>query len=217
VRSANVLLIPLLALLALTPACGDDEPPAAQRGFGPGGAKKAGGGKAPASKKGKTAALRPAAQVPDELRRGFDKVAFVPDPTGDVNRDPFRPFLFNPAPGARDDAAVRREDVCQKRVIAPDHGYRQLRLVGVVLRGTRSYALFTDPRKHGHIANRGDCLSKDKVRVKHIGADRVTLTIQGDAPPGAPAPPPRDEVILLHPRELAITEDDLRGGDDEDE
>jgi hypothetical protein len=88
---------------------------------------------------------------------------------------------------------------------------RDLRLMGIVLRGTRSYALFRDSAAFGHIVKRGDCLGKEKARVETIGAGFVRLKVTPEAPPGAPAPAPETRDIALHPEEIAIEADDTGG------
>jgi hypothetical protein len=144
--------------------------------------------------------------VAAEYRRDLTKDDFVKDASGDYNRDPFRSYLLK----AKDTSSTAGsgqsggKDECTKGIVADQYGLRDLKLVGVVLRGTMTYALFTDSQNFGHIANRGDCVSKDRARLREIGADRVMLEIRGDAPPGAPAPPARDEIWRLHPEELEL-------------
>lgn len=168
-----------------------------------------GPGGPPGSKMG-VGTLAQYAKVPLELRKDLDKSVFTPDPTGDVNRDPFRSYLIDLAQVAgrkKTETIDGAVDECAKTgIVAPKYGLRDLKLSGIVLRGTRSYALFTDGQLLGHSAARGDCLSKEKARIKDIGADRVTIEIRGEAPPGAPAPAPREEVWRLFPDELDVTE-----------
>lgn len=172
---------------------------------------------APAKKKGKTERLVIYEKVPAELRRVLGVADFQPDATGDINRDPFFPFFAqvkgaatNPPPSATARGGPDRRDECRNRTVAGSVSLRDLRLIGIVLRGTRSYALFRDNRAVGHWANRGDCLGKDLARVKDVGNDRVIIEVQGDPPPtGGAAPEPREEVILLHPKELELTEEEL--------
>lgn len=204
-------------------ACGGSDPPPARAEAKPAnaeakpaaqsGGKGGKGGKA----KGKRASLQVYDKVPDALRKELTRADFLADPTGDINRDPFRSYLVQPA-AAQKAQTNASEDECARRTIAPKYGLRDLKLAGVVMKGTQSYALFIDGQKLGHIAHRGDCISKERVRLKDIGADRVILEVRGDAPPGAPAPPPRDEVWRLHPSELELTDDQLNPGakDEED-
>ena len=204
----------LLSILcaALLGGCGDDKP--VSRG-GVAGAKKAdptnpntgssGGGAAKDKKGAKVAVLQTYPKVSDEFRRSLDKADFAPDPSGDLNRDPFRSYLIDLSQAAKGRKGETIHDECQEKgIVAENFGLRDLKLTGIVLRGTRSYALFTDSQSLGHTANRGDCISKERARVKDVGADRVTLEIRGQAPPGAPAPPPREEVWKIYPQELEI-------------
>jgi Tfp pilus assembly protein PilP len=211
-----------LVLVTLLSACGDDPPP--QRG----GAKPKAGEKKDATNpqtgnEAKSGAARPAKpgntkgpvplqtypKVAEEFRKALDKLDFAPDPSGDVNRDPFRSYLIDLAQvqgkGKKAPGEEGIQDECVGRgIVAENYGLRDLRLTGIVHRGTRTWALFTDSQNLGHNAKRGDCLSKERARVKDIGADRVTVEIRGQAPPGAPAPPPREEVWRLYPDELDI-------------
>jgi hypothetical protein len=206
---------------ALLGACGGDSKPP-QRGVtnkpkkdpaspeAGGGAKPAGGGgAAPAGAKGKPPVkLQTYAKVVEEYRRKLEKADFSPDPTGDVNRDPFRSYLIDlsqvTGKGKKQGEQALEDECEEKGVVAENYGLRDLRLVGIVLRGTKTYAMFTDNQNRGHIANRGNCLSKERARVKDIGTDRVTLEIRGQAPPGAPAPAPREEQWLLDPNALDL-------------
>lgn len=201
-----------LAASLLVSACGGDDKPAPKRENKVAAASNAG---APTTTPGgpgkmKVGALAQYSKIPQELRKDLDKTAFTQDPTGDVNRDPFRSYLIDFAQSAgrkKDEAMEGQVDDCARTgVVAPKFGLRDLKLSGIVLRGTKSYALFTDGQMLGHSAARGDCVSKEKARIKDIGADRVTIEIRGEAPPGAPAPPPREEVWRLFPDELDVTQ-----------
>ena len=212
----------LILIAALIPACGDDGKSTPRGGGGGGGkaAKKDPANPATGNKpggpggKGKDGKAPPQLQtypkVAAEFRKQLEKSDFAPDATGDINRDPFRSYLIDLAQvagkgkkGAGGEDVI--EDECEEKgVVAESFGLRDLKLVGIVLRGTRTYALFTDSQNLGHTANRGDCISKERARVKDIGADRVTMEIRGQAPPGAPAPPPREEVWKLYPDELEL-------------
>jgi hypothetical protein len=88
---------------------------------------------------------------------------------------------------------------------------RDLRLIGIVLRGTRSYALFRDSAAFGHIVKRGDCLGKEKARVDSIGAGFVRLEVTPEAPPGGAAPDPQMRDIQLHPEELQLQDAETDG------
>ena len=88
--------------------------------------------------------------------------------------------------------------------MATNYSLRDLNLIGIVLRGTRSYALFRDSGGYGHIVPRGDCLGKEQARVENIGAGFVRLAVTPEAPPGAPAPAAQTRDILLYPEELSV-------------
>jgi Tfp pilus assembly protein PilP len=132
---------------------------------------------------------------------------FTPDPTGDKNRDPFRSYLVDEAATASAPGkGANVVDECEKRMVADQYGLRDLELVGIVKKGTTAYALFVDSQQVGHIARRGDCLSKDKARVKEIGQSSIVVEVRGDAPPGQPAPEPREEEWKLHPEQLDLNQ-----------
>lgn len=208
---ATIILVAFLAS-----ACGGDGGSVKKQERGGGAAKAADGkGAAPkgsAAKKGpaKKAKIEPLMvypKVPDEDRIVFTKDHFTPDAEGNRNRDPFRSYLVQPGT-AQTTAATQQqeeEDPCEKHWVAQQYGMRDLRLVGIINRGNRGYAMFVDSQRFGHIAYRGTCLSKDRVRVRDIGADCVTLLVQAEAPPGGgPAPPPHEEPRCVN-TELQIT------------
>jgi hypothetical protein len=200
--------------VALLAACGDDAPKSAPRAAAPAvnpatpsvarpqpgapGAPLGPGQKAPSP-------LFTYPKAPDKFRVTFTPDMFEPDPTGDKNRDPFRSYLVEETqtPGKTPDGP-RLEDECKNRTVADAYGLRDLHVVGIVKKGTTAYALFVDTQGFGHIAKRGDCLSKDKARIKEIGTQSITVEIRGDAPPGAPAPTPREEEWKLHPEALDL-------------
>jgi hypothetical protein len=91
-------------------------------------------------------------------------------------------------------------------MVASQYSMRDLRLVGIVSRSTRRFALFQDNGDLGHIVTRGDCVGKEKARVKDIGAGFVTLELVPDATPGQPPRAAEERSIPLYPEELAIPE-----------
>jgi hypothetical protein len=208
-----------LLLLALAAAGCEDDPPPIQRPTKPAGAP---GAKAPAPPGGKPGAPAPAAaappgkkvvglggyeKVPDALRRRLTEREFRPDPGGDENRDPFRSYVIHAGAGqsAAAPTVLDTTDNCNRdNSRASSYSLRDLRLIGIVLRGTRSYAQFRDSSNYGHIVARGDCLGKEKAVVETIGAGYVRLEVRPEAPPGAPAPPPQKRDIPLYPEEYQI-------------
>lgn len=154
------------------------------------------------------------------IRHRFTTRDFEQDLTGTENRDPFRsyvlrdPGLFSAGDGTQ---SVKASDGCKKEnmrapnPLAKDAGarasssLRDLQLKGIVLRGTKSYAVFTDRSSYGHIVKIGDCLGKEKARVSKIGAGFVELEIVQESADG-PRPVQKRE-IALHPEELQF--DDL--------
>jgi len=195
----------LLALLVAVPlglsasACGDDEPSAP-----PPPAKKK---RRASSGKGKTTALDKYDQIEDDFRRKLGESDFRPDSSGDENRDPFRSYVVRQGSVGRGTGSaitLQPTDVCTaKNSRAPGFSLRDLRLIGIVLRGTRSYAQFRDGAGFGWIVRRGDCLGKEKAIVQAVGVGSVTLEVVPDAPPNQEPPPPERKDIPLYPEELS--------------
>ena len=212
-KIARVLAVVACASLAPVASaslsgCGDDAPSAKrpERKGGKKAAPRSGGGGG-----GKGAQLQSAAKVAEEYRHKFVERDFVPDVTGDENRDPFRSYVINNAGTRRvaEPSAIDATEICTKEnSVAPTYSLRDLRLIGIVLRGTKSYALFRDSGAYGHIVRRGDCLGKEQARVESIGAGFVRLTVIPEAPPGAPAPAPQVRDISLHPEEISLEPED---------
>jgi hypothetical protein len=150
------------------------------------------------------------------IRHKFRERDFLLDPTGGENRDPFRSYVIS-QPGVSNTATGSTPDVTpdctKKELVATNYSIRDLRLVGIVSRGPRRFALFQDTIDHGHIVHRNDCIGKEKAKVKDIGAGFVTLAIVADPIVGQPPRPPEERSIPLYPEELKLTEDTV---DDDD-
>jgi len=182
----------LIAVLMLA-ACGDEPAPTA---------KPKAGGPAPAAAANRAGAqvtlnLRP--KVDKQYRKEFTQADFTPDPTGDVNRDPFYSYLI--APTAQQ--AVQHDE-CEGHMVGEKYGYNDLKLKAIVMRGTKNFAMWRDPSGIGNLAYQGDCLSKDRARVIEITPSCVRIEIRGDAPPGAPAPPAHEDKACLHADDVEI-------------
>lgn len=209
-----------LALCALGSAgCGDDEPPPPAR--------------KPASTQAKQQATSSGPAVPviayrrveervtaDEkkaIRHQFREDDFTPDLTGTDNRDPFRSFVVaQPGVGVTGGPTPEATDACpKKRQFATSYSARELDLVGIVARGTIRYALYSDTAHYGYVVRSGDCLGKEKARVKEIGASFVTLEISQETPPNQPPRPAEQRTIQLHPKELPIGESGEQEGVDD--
>ncbi|HVK73268.1 MAG TPA: hypothetical protein VM734_08090 [Kofleriaceae bacterium] len=147
----------------------------------------------------------------DSIRHQFRERDFVPDPTGTESRDPFRSYVITqPGVGVNEPGIpVEATEVCPiKKQIARGYGVRDLRLVGIVSRGTTRYAMFSDTRQEGHIVRRGDCLGTEKARVKEIGAGFVTLEVSPEQVNNQAPRAPEERSIPLHPKELQLDEPD---------
>lgn len=181
--------LPWFALAGVLAACGgEDEPPPPPPKAQPVAATPAAkprGGATPAatvttySKIESRPELTPAeAKL---IRHRFTAADFVTDPTGSVNRDPFRSYIItqisvNTGPAAGDPAGEDKLARCPgKRVAAVGYSTRELKLTGVVTRGTMREATFTDSAGVGWGVRRGDCIGSERARVKLIGEGFVTL------------------------------------------
>lgn len=149
------------------------------------------------------------------IRHRFAERDFAPDLTGTENRDPFRSFVVNqPGVGAAGGPPVEATDQCpKKRQWARTFSARELKLVGIVAQGTVRYALFSDPGQYGYVIRSGDCIGKEKARVKDIGASFVTLEIAQEAAPNQPPRPAEQRSIQLHPKDLPVGETDEESDD----
>lgn len=139
------------------------------------------------------------------LRRPFDPLEdFTPDSEGLRNRDPFRSYIVR-QPGreiVNTGDQPKQTDSCDKKEhVASGFPLRELQLVGIVLRGTQSYALFRDSATYGHIVRKGDCLGQEKAKVVAIRAGFVSLQVIPENAGEDTAPQPQDRVIPLYPDE----------------
>lgn len=220
VRSVPRSLAPALALALL--GCGGDEE-AAPAAKPAGGAQPAAAKPAAAGKAGKGAAKGAVAKyqriediVPaderDTIRHAFQDRDFVPDLTGNDNRDPFRSFVVTPVgldDPLKQDRPLEPTEICTpKQQKASNAGLRDLRLVGIIAAGLRRWALFQDAGNVGHVVSRGDCLGKEKARIKSIDAELVTLEIVPEPIPNQPPRPIEERSIPLYPDALPITGDE---------
>ena len=142
----------------------------------------------------------------ERLRHTFDLQDFEPDSTGLENRDPFRSYVIRqPGEGpqnATEPEAKNEDSECRKGHVAPEYPLRDLTLVGIVLRGTKSYALFRDSASYGHIVNKGDCLGQEKARVTAIRTGFVNLQVTPEASPNQQDRAPQQKAIQLYPDEM---------------
>lgn len=156
------------------------------------------------------------------IRHRFTANDFVPDPTGSGNRDPFRSYVIaqvniNTGPEGDDkpDPAAQSEKCANKKVAATGYSTHELKLIGVITRGTVRIATFSDTGGVGWVVRRGDCIGSERARVKLIGEGFVTLEYPTAGAAAATAGSTADErEFRLRERELideigtALDEDD---------
>lgn len=206
----TALVVATSALLAS--GCGDDEGGAAATKPNTPAKKKAAGGRG-ARGKNKGGQLDTYSQIDPRYRQPFSEIDFTPDPGGDENRDPFRSYVIPQGETSRSDgkgSTIQPTDICtEKNSRASAYSVRELRLIGIVLRGTRSFAQFRDPNPgQGHIVTVGDCIGKEKAMVEKIGAGFVTLEVVPEAAANTEAQSERRD-IQLHPTDLQPSEESL--------
>ncbi|HUQ05167.1 MAG TPA: pilus assembly protein PilP [Kofleriaceae bacterium] len=214
-----------LALLLGVAACGDDDDegggkPAARGAEAAGGPRGAARGQQPGvAAQALTVYKQVESLAADEkeaksLRHQFRDTDFQIDPTGTVNRDPFRSFVIN-QPGVSTtggDTTLTAEptEMCPaKKQIATTYMARELKLTGIVARGTTRWALFSDTAQKGHIVHRNDCIGKEKGRVVEIGASYAKAEVASEPLPGQPQRPPEIIIYQLYPQQLPIGEGSL--------
>jgi Tfp pilus assembly protein PilP len=139
------------------------------------------------------------------LRHKFTVDDFGPSLGTNARRDPFRSQAAAQLAASReqDDQPVDPSQFC-KEVVAPDSSLRDLRLVGIVLRGSRSYALFIDKASKGQIVTKSDCLGLEKARVMSVRAGFVTLQIAPEVVQGSPESQLQERTIALYPDEIPV-------------
>lgn len=206
-----------VALLALTGAgCGDEEdpPPVKQGSRATPGAAGRGG---PALQTDKLQLLRRIEdRAADEkerasIRHTFRDTDFAFDPTGTMNRDPFRSYVIA-QPGVSSSEgglALEPTEVCpSKNQIATGVPARELKLIGIVSRGTTRWALLEEAGQKGHIVHPGDCIGKEKARVTKMGATFVDSEIAAEmSATGQPLRPAEKITWQLHPKQLPVLDE----------
>lgn len=210
-------------------ACGGDEDPpppprraAAAAAAAPGAAGRAADGPAAGNlptyaKIEGRADLKPGEAK--SLRHVFAPIDFEGDATGTANRDPFRSFVVAQVSTntdvRRQDDPARSEKCANKKVAAGDTSIQQLKLIGVISRGTMRIATFTDAADVGWVVRLGDCIGSEHARVKLIGEGFVTLENPVVATAADPNPQATGKDYRLRDREL-IDEMSTNSGDDDD-
>lgn len=137
----------------------------------------------------------------DSIRHEFKDRDFV----SDQNRDPFQSFLIaqkgleEPIEQKREPGPCTRQD----QFVATNYSYLDLRLVGIVAKGTQRKALMMDRGNVGQIIKRGDCVGKEKAVVKDIGTGFITFVVAYDDGT-TPSRQPQERTVQLHPKGLVV-------------
>lgn len=201
--------ITLVAMsLAACGGGGGDEPPPESAAGGAAAAAAPAAVAAPGTKPGdlqvylKVEDVVPADEV-KTIRHKFKERDFALDPSGNENRDPFQSFVINQPGVSSGNQNATQQPVTQKceHMIGSNYALRDLKLVAIMSRGLRRYALFQDTADRGNLAGKGDCLGKEKAQVKEIGDRTVTLTLIPEVVPNQAARAAEDKPIWLYPPE----------------
>lgn len=210
-------LLPLTCASLLLAACGgDDEPPPVKQSN----RAAAAAARGPQANQ-QTDKLQVLRRVEDRagddkerktLRHTFRDTDFAFDPTGTMNRDPFRSYVIaQPGVSTTEQGGLVAEptDVCPaKKQIASGASARELRLLGIVSRGTTRWALLEEAGQKGHIVHLGDCVGKEKARVTKMGASFVEAEIAAEqSATNQPLRPAEKISFQLHPKQLPVLED----------
>lgn len=147
----------------------------------------------------------------DSLRHRFRDTDFAFDPTGTMNRDPFRSYVIA-QPGVSSSEgglALEPTEVCpSKKQIATGVPARELKLIGIVSRGTTRWALLSEAGQKGHIVHLGDCVGKEKARVTKMGATFVDGEIAAEVTAtNQPLRPAEKVTWQLHPKQLPVLDE----------
>lgn len=219
----------LFFVLFASSGCGEDEPPPPpprSNRARPAPTPAAGQRGGPAGTPEQLTTYRKVEDVvsPDEarsIRHVFKPNDFVNDPSGTASRDPFRSYVVAQvsasSQAASADATTAKSEKCaNKKIAAAGYTTQELRLIGIVSRGTVRFATFSDTANVGWVVKRGDCIGSEHARVKLIGEAFVTLEYPGVTPPpgttgtGAAAEAPRvgEREYQLYPKELSTESED---------
>ncbi|HUH05775.1 MAG TPA: hypothetical protein VML75_27480 [Kofleriaceae bacterium] len=156
-----------------------------------------------------------------DIREAIHANDYRLDPNGNDNRDPFRSYVVrqqNLGGGDRGGAGVTvaANDVCaETKMVAPNplasdpraqrsFSINDLKLRGVVLRGTKGYSTFQDPTGYGHGVHKGDCIGKEKAKVIEINAHNVKVRIVPEPGPNQLTQEPIIRTFELYPDELPL-------------
>ncbi|NVB85498.1 MAG: hypothetical protein HOV81_44450 [Kofleriaceae bacterium] len=138
----------------------------------------------------------------DSIRHEFKDRDFV----AEQSRDPFQSFVIvqkgleEPVEQKREPGPCTRQD----QFVATNYSYLDLRLVGIVAKGTQRKALMMDRGNVGQIIKRGDCVGKEKAVVKDIGTGFITFVVAYDADGATPNRQPQERTVQLNPKGLVL-------------
>jgi Tfp pilus assembly protein PilP len=141
----------------------------------------------------------------DSIRHTFKPRDFIASAD---TRDPFQSFvILQPGLSAAEPGIERQvTPVCTRKdqFVAINYSYQDLKLVGIVSRGTQRKVLMMDAGNLGHIIKRGDCVGKEKAVVKDIGAGYITFQVTKE-PTAAGTPEAEEHSVPLYPTNINIT------------
>lgn len=203
-----------LLLLFAASGCGGEDPPPPppkRKAAAPRSAPKAAASKPTKQKSSNTSRLEGIYEpdVVENLRVTLTSMDFVPDPSGEENRDPFRSYVIAQAGlgTGSSDTQKAATDRCKKRrngrmisaLVANQEPLGSLKLRGIVYSGRSSRALFSGPGRTAYSVGVGDCLGAEKAKVRAIFSTYIRIEMPQE---GTTAEEKQTQDIRLHPEEL---------------
>lgn len=153
------------------------------------------------------------AEERETIRASLTAEAFLPDPEGGANRDPFRSYVLpqvqvtlTSTPGA---PVVSPTERCKQRnLVASEYAVASIKLVGILRRGTRWYALVRGPDGVGHSIEVGDCVGRERAQVVEFSNNLVESVVYPEPVPGAVPPEPTRHRWVLYEDQLTNERDE---------
>jgi hypothetical protein len=149
----------------------------------------------------------------DAIRHDFKDKDFVAEEA----RDPFQSFVIVRADlGKQTDNKKQMSGLCSRAAAlkAATYSYQDLKLVGLVSKGTLKTAVMMNSRNIGEFVHRGDCVGKEKALVSDIVLDGETACVHFQVAPDQPEKGPKAPKVVarevppvcLHPNGLTPPE-----------
>ena len=159
VKKISLYCILLYALLAITVGCGDEPAPSSV---------KKGSTTAAKAKKAKKQSV---AVKKKDVEKKKEKYAYSYDPSG--KKDPFFPIIVEKT--VEKDEDLTKVNSGEPKTYLETLDLSQLKLVAVMLLGTKNIAMVEDPEGKGHTAYIGTPMGKNGGKVVSIADGKVLI------------------------------------------